>query len=339
VTLDWVHSCGTPIACDALRAGDAVLFGTLEANVHALRLRDGAELWHARLGKLAISSLQMLDARSAVAGVGVGARGRGRGLLASLRVSDGAVGWTWNAAGTVTGAVAVEGSRLYCGTLLAGGGGDVTCIEHGRRKPLWRRAFAEWINGVLVHGGRVFAPSMDGHLHCLDAGSGEVRWSFGAHGLVTALPLVHRGRLYFGAHDAVFYALDLDGRMAWRAELADRMTGGAAAFENTVIFGGWDGHVRSLDAETGAEHWAHDAVAPIVATPLVVDDRVYIGTDGGRMLGLDARTGGVAGVFPPQEPLLRELKTRPIVVDDRLLFGAYDGGAYSVRIERPGPRF
>jgi outer membrane protein assembly factor BamB len=181
----------------------------------------------------------------------------------------------------------------------------------------------------------VFAPSMDHHLYCLDSASGDVRWSFTAHGLVTALPLIHGGSVYFGAHDAVFHALDRDGRPIWRAELADRMTGGAAAFEDSIIFGGWDGHVRALDAATGAERWAHDALAPIVATPLVVDDHVYIGTDGGRLLSLDARTGTAAGVFPPGEPLLREIKTRPILGDHRLLFGAYDGGAYAVRVSRP----
>jgi hypothetical protein len=43
-----------------------------------------------------------------------------------------------------------------------------------------------------------------------------------------------------------------------------------------------------------------------------------------RMHWLDLATG---------QPLTREIKTRPLAADDRLLVGSYDGGAYALRLE------
>jgi len=169
-------------------------------------------------------------------------------------------------------------------------------------------------------------------MYCLDLDTGQQRWAFQAHGLICALPLVHRGVLYFGAHDGVFYAISPDGVLLWRAELADRMSGEAAADSDLVIFGGWDNQVRALHAQTGEEVWTFDAGAPIVATPVVVDRRVYIGTDGGQLLSLDCRNGRRVDVFPRGDTLEREIKKAPLVAGQRLILGSHNGGVYALRL-------
>ena len=329
MTLTWVAACGAGVMSGVLVLDDAVLVGTLDGTVHALRRADGAALWQTRLGRISITSLQQTHGETVLAAVGV--RERGRGSLVALDRRDGTIAWRWNAAGTVNGPVAVVGSRVCAGSFFHGGG-DVVAVEIGARRPAWRRTFDGWINGVRRDGDAVYAPCMNQRLYCLDAASGRTRWEFGAHGLVTALPLFHRDRIFFGAHDAVCYALDVDGRLVWRAEMADRMTGGMAAFDDLVIVGGWDGHVRALDAETGDERWAYDASAPIVATPLVHDGVVYIGTDGGQLVALDAVTGTLIDFFPGGIALEREIKSTPVADANMLYFGSLDGGVYAVRV-------
>lgn len=323
-------ACDSPLDCPPVRAGaDVVLLGAMDARVHAVRLSDGARLWDTQLGRIAIPSIHVFDGDTAVAGAGV--KSRGRGVVALVNVADGSVGWTWNAPGTLKGPIDVTGSRVFCASIV-GRGGEVTGIEPGRRRPLWRAPFDGWVTGVLVHEDSVFVPCMDHRLYCLDIVSGARRWSFAAHGLVYALPLVHRGALYFGAHDAVFYAVGLDGELLWRRELADRISGGAAADEGRIVFGGWDNHVRALDAATGEEQWAQDTGAPIVSTPLIANGRVYIGTDGGQLFSLDSHTGERLDIFPSSAPLDGEIKHAPLLAGQQLIVPAHDGAAYALTI-------
>jgi outer membrane protein assembly factor BamB len=329
MTLAWVSACSAPVDAGALLLAQHVLVGTLDGTVHGLRRDDGAVAWETRPGRLAVTSLQTLDDHTVIAGIGV--RQRGRGALVALDVRDGSVGWRWQAAGTIKGAIAVAGPRVIAASYF-NGGGDVACVEYRRRTPVWRRRFDGWMNGALLHEDMVFAPSMNHHLYCLAASSGRTRWAFQAGGLVCALPLVHRDHVYFGAHDAVCYALDFDGRLVWRAEMADRISGGLAAYQDLVIIGGWDAQVRALEAATGRERWRYDAGAPIVATPLVDRGTVYIGTDGGRLLALTASTGRLAAAFPHHGTLDREIKSTPVAHDGMLFFGALDGGAYAIRV-------
>jgi outer membrane protein assembly factor BamB len=40
------------------------------------------------------------------------------------------------------------------------------------------------------------------------------------------------------------------------------------------------GYVHCLDARTGKHHWSHDTKSRLIGDPLVVDGRVYVGSDG-----------------------------------------------------------
>jgi outer membrane protein assembly factor BamB len=329
--LDWVCACDAPIDCTPARLDDdVVLIGAMDSRVHALRLEDGVRLWETRVGRLSIPSIVCPDERTIVTAAGV--KAHGRGVVAILNPADGAVEWTWNAPGTVIGPLGTSGTRVLC-TSRVQRNGEVTCIECRARRPVvWRAPLEGWPSGVRLHQDVVFAPCMDHRMYCLDVETGERRWTFEAKGLICALPLVHRRMLYFGAHDGVFYALSPDGALLWRAELADRVSGEAAAEADLVIFGGWDNHVRALHAETGEEVWSFDAGAPIVATPVVVDGTVYIGTDGGQLLSLDSRSGQRLDVFPRGDALEREIKTAPLVAGDQLIVGSHDGGVFALRL-------
>jgi outer membrane protein assembly factor BamB len=43
------------------------------------------------------------------------------------------------------------------------------------------------------------------------------------------------------------------------------------------------GLVHCLDAKTGKAHWTHDTLSSIWGSPLIVEDRIYIGTEGGEV--------------------------------------------------------
>lgn len=74
---------------------------------------------------------------------------------------------------------------------------------------------------VGVDGSIVFGSSADDKVYCLDAGSGNERWSFATEGPVRLAPTIHGGRVFFGSDDGCAYAVNLsDGALQWKRQLA-----------------------------------------------------------------------------------------------------------------------
>ncbi len=155
------------------------------------------------------------------------------------------------------------------------------------------------------------------------------RWQPGGSLRLTGAPALDEGRVFVGAQDGTFVALDAaTGGELWRVALG-AATGAPAVVAGTVYLGmGSDPAVSgglvylaggctcdavvALDAQTGAERWrfengeallyAFDAVTGAVrwqydpngaslAPPSVADGTVFTVTSTGTALAIDARTG------------------------------------------------
>ncbi|MBP8131064.1 MAG: PQQ-binding-like beta-propeller repeat protein [Candidatus Hydrogenedentes bacterium] len=75
---------------------------------------------------------------------------------------------------------------------------------------------------VAVSGDAVFfATSSDNKVFCLDAATGQVRWTFLAGGPVRVAPMVNEGRVFVGSDDGCAYCLRAeDGGLVWRVRAA-----------------------------------------------------------------------------------------------------------------------
>lgn len=93
--------------------------------------------------------------------------------------------------------------------------------KEGRLNPsvTYDRAFHVVAVGDAVY----FGSSADDQVRCLDAATGEVRWSFFADGPVRLCPAVHEGRLFFGSDDGRIYCVKAaDGALVWKRRITDR---------------------------------------------------------------------------------------------------------------------
>jgi outer membrane protein assembly factor BamB len=192
----------------------------------------------------------------------------------------------------------------------------VHCFEWQTGKPLWSHRYDAAYGGVgypdgprasvTVHDGRAYALGAVGHLHCLDAATGEVLWNRDLQREydidlpnwgIAAAPLVE-GELVIvqigGRPEACVAAFDRKtGEERWKA-LADRASYSAPIVIEQAgrrVAAVWTAdRVVGLNPETGAVHWAADFPAsrwPIaVATPAVDGDRMFLSSalDGSLML-------------------------------------------------------
>jgi outer membrane protein assembly factor BamB len=75
------------------------------------------------------------------------------------------------------------------------------------------RAFSPVIQGDSLF----FGSSADDGIHCLDATTGQTRWTFTTEGPVRLAPTVAGSRVYAGSDDGCVYCLDAaDGRLVWK---------------------------------------------------------------------------------------------------------------------------
>ena len=202
----------------------------------------------------------------------------------------------------------------------------VLCFDEQNGKLLWRHRYACQYRdigyqagpraAVCVINGRAIALGAMGHLHCLDAATGEVRWQRDLNNDydiqrtkkeqtrmpmwgIAASPLIYNDLviLHIGGRDgACVVALrQADGSEVWRA-LDDRAQYSTPilvqqAGQDIVVV--WTGDsVAGVGAQDGNVHWRH-VMEPVempigIATPIIHNDLLFVTSfyDGALMLRL-----------------------------------------------------
>ncbi len=163
--------------------------------------------------------------------------------------------------------------------------------------------------GGLAYGeGRLFVTSAFGSVTALDPETGAVLWQQDIDAPTTTAPAVYEGLVYVVAGDEVAWVLDAGtGRVRWQVSgtpdihnvlggPAPAITGkyavfafGAGEVQGTFRKGG----LRLWDAQIAGERTgvASARVRDVTGDPLVVGDRVYVGTHSGRMVALSLGSG------------------------------------------------
>ena len=104
-------------------------------------------------------------------------------------------------------------------------------------------------------------------------------------------PVVADNILYTGSGDGVLYAVDLQTRQKiWSAGGFSALENSGAVAGDMLVIGGYDGRLRTLDRHTGELLWSFNTVSPVQASPLIVEDRVYVATDH-ALYALDLQSG------------------------------------------------
>jgi outer membrane protein assembly factor BamB len=163
------------------------------------------------------------------------------------------------------------------------------------------------ISMPVIYDGRVYiangqAPEHgdgDGHLWCIDPTkrgdiSAELAVKIKNNKQEPLLPRRHQAvnedineRVIPNPNSAVIWHFDhIDVDMDGKRDLAETMhrTMSSPAIKNDLLFiPDFAGLMHCLDAKTGRVHWTYDLFAACWGSPLIVDDKVYIGDEDGEV--------------------------------------------------------
>ena len=128
----------------------------------------------------------------------------------------------------------------------------------------------------------------------------DVKWQTKISSTWLMPPILADGILYTGSGDGVLYALDAEtGEEIWSTGGFNQLENSGAVMGDILVVGGYDQRVHALDRHTGAVLWSFDTVSFVQASPLIVEEQVYIATDrvlyalnlASGMLNWEATTG------------------------------------------------
>lgn len=162
--------------------------------------------------------------------------------------------------------------------------------------------------GLAFGDGKLFVTSGFGMISALDPATGRVIWEQKLRGTGSGSPTVYDGLVYLVSADDEAWALDTDnGRIKWQlsaAPDANNILGGPApaVSEKYAVFAFGAGELQGAFRKGGLRLWdaqvagrrsglSQSLVADVTGDPLIIGDRVYVGTHSGRLVALKLGNG------------------------------------------------
>jgi outer membrane protein assembly factor BamB/predicted phosphodiesterase len=154
-------------------------------------------------------------------------------------------------------------------------------------------------------------------------------WAAQAGAAIYSAPCVEKGRVFVGDDEGHVQAFRLkDGRKLWDFKAGHRVIGGPTAWRGIVVFGSADHNIYALSARNGHLLWKVEARQPVLGSVAIEDGVAYIGASDSTFRAIDVKQGRVLWTY---NGLHGYVMTRPLVLPDRVIFGAWDNTLYCLR--------
>lgn len=158
--------------------------------------------------------------------------------------------------------------------------------------------------------------------------SARTVWQGSAGGAREAVfyPALLRGDVYAAGQDGQVARYDADnGKLIWRIETGQKLSGGVGVGNNLVVVGTGKGEVLAYDAN-GQPLWQARVSSEVVGAPQVADATVVVRTGDSRIFALDAADGKRKWVYQRAAPALTLRGATGVVVTRGAVFAGFPGG-------------
>lgn len=299
--------------------------------MHNLALSSNAlrKVWSADIGDGARKNLP-LTAQPVVAGKSIFTLDTDA-VLSAFSTEDGRKRWETEVRAldekdpVISGGIAAENGLLY----VTAGYDEILCVDAQKGEIKWRSALTGPSRAApTIVGGRVFVTTLNNSILALNAGDGKVLWEYSGLGASTGLvgsasPAATEDLVVPVFSSGEIYALRAtNGSVAWSDNLSNALRlGGLTALsdirglpvidENMVYAISYGGKMAGIDLRTGARIWQKDISGP--KTPWVAGSGIFVITTQNQIVSLDKTTGAVIWVSQLARYKDKEDRTGPII--------------------------
>lgn len=252
-----------------------------------------------------------------------------RGVATSALPEKLSLRWKLQSPDGWVSSVAVVGDRVYAPSL----NGYLYCVGLHSGNIEWKyrsikgpnpKTFAPGFKSApRVTSDTIYVGDEDGVLHCVDRATGELKWTFTTGGEISGSPAIAGDRIIFGSHDSHLYCLKLDGSLLWRFQTDDRINCSPAIHGDYTFIAGCDSLLRVIDIRTGKEVRDIPLNSYLVASPAVVGDRLYVGTNEAEVVAVDWKTGEIVWRYTDDRRHF-PFHASASVTDSRVFIGGHD---------------
>lgn len=214
---------------------------------------------------------------------------------------DTATGRINNGTGTPMAGQSVGNPLLVDGTIYLGyNQGDLQALDAANSTfpPIWTLDTEHGIYGQpILLDGTIYTASLDHNLYALDAETGSIEWQTDLNGAITSAPALSadQSALYAGSFANALYKVNLDGQIVSSVPASNWVWGTPAVSGDMVYFGDVSGNLYAAQDTGDALQlvWGPVPVATnaIVATPLVTDSALVVGSRDHNVYWVDPATG------------------------------------------------
>ena len=207
--------------------------------------------------------------------------------------SDGRTQWTVQV-GEQRSTAAFDDRRVFFGNEK----GILYAFTQRSGTPLWQFASesgAAIQNPPAVGAGHVFVECLDNNIYTLNAGNGQLVWKYTrADGAMGYSAPIYDDKAVYVAGETTLYKLDaITGKELWKAYVGGKSLSTPALTDTMVIVGGDGTGVTAFARDSGKVIWNFSGKIDNdgFGAPLVVANRVYVGTYQRNLYALDTLNG------------------------------------------------
>lgn len=214
------------------------------------------------------------------------------GNVYSVNTADGEINWKFKATDSFKAAPTILGDRI----IAHGLDHIIYCINRNDGTLIWQfKAGFEIDGSVMEKDGRIYFGCEDRSFYCLNLEDGSLVYKTPLGGSMEGSGTAVDGRIYIGTESGQLYCLNqADGKIIWQAPIG----AGADSDSTPAVNGDFvytaaeDGYVRCYRKDNGEEVWkwksdpggsGSGGRGGFWASPIIVDGKMYIGSDNGFM--------------------------------------------------------
>lgn len=290
--VDWIFSPPDPRYVFVLPKSapildeDMAFYGADNGFFYAVDKRNGSLRWEFQSGE----SAKGITSSPVVHGQGV-IFGSYDGTVYKLNRHDGQIIWRYDAADFVgsSPSLAEDLNLVYIGLEqnVFNNKGSLVALDLESGERMWEQAVREFLHATplyIADRARVVVGTNDSNVLCFDAGTGDLQWVFEMDGVIKA-------------------------GLAYDVQ------------RNQIIASSFDWKCYAIDLESGQSRILFSANHANYCTPLVVNDRIYVGSCDKHLYVYDLATDELITRVKTQGRIM----SHPVSHGDSIIFGCNDG--------------